>query len=247
MSEPAPGVLGIDQPADKPAVRLRSFSGGYEPDPDWLARHHGFVARARRGNAELYLMGDSITDMWATACPEHYQKCFGKWRTVNFAISGDRTEHVLWRLEQGEMEGLEPRVVVLLIGTNNLPSVQGVYSAKQPLEVAGGVGEIIRRMRGRWPGAKILLPSLMPREDRLAAFAPAVPEDLNPKVRALNAMIASMADGACVRFVDMFDQFLGADGKLLEGVMPDKLHPAEKGYAIWAGAMLPVLQAWLGG
>lgn len=245
MPDPRPGILGLDQPPDQPAPRLRSCAGGYEPDPDWLSRHEGFVRRAREGNAELFLIGDSLTDLWQTACPDHYRLCFAPWRTVNFAISGDRTEHVLWRLDHGEMDGLEPRVIMLLIGTNNLPSVQGVYSAQQPPQVASGVREILARMRRRWPHARILLPSIPPREDRLAALPPAIPEDLNPKVIALNAMIAALADGHKLKYVDMFDTFLDARGRLLDGVMPDKLHPAEKGYRLWARAVLPLLRGWL--
>src|SRR6188472_1235711 len=112
--------LGLDQPADVPAVRLRL---GQEQDPDWMTRHHAFVARARKGNVDLYLEGDSLTDLWQERFRPHWEQTFARWRTENFAISGDRTEHVLWRLQNGELEGVRPRVIMLCIGTNNLPSI----------------------------------------------------------------------------------------------------------------------------
>ena len=234
--------LGIDQPADKPLMRLRPVA---EPDPDWLARHEGLVSRARAGDVDLYLQGDSITDMWQSVCTAHFQKTFSRWKTGNFAISGDRTEHVLWRITHGELDGVKPRVIVLNIGTNNLPSIQGVYTARQPEEVASGVRAIVDVFQERLPEAQILLHAIFPREDRLFTLPPAISEDLNPKIKQLNGMLATIARERKLHYLDIHDHFLSADGKLLPGVMPDKLHPTERGYDIWAASLVPALSRLL--
>ena len=234
--------LGLDQPADVPAVRLRL---GGEQDPDWMTRHHMNVARAREGGIDLYLAGDSLTDLWCERFGPHFEKTFGRWRTANFAISGDRTEHVLWRLENGELEGVKPRAVMLCIGTNNLPSLQGIYAAKTPEEVASGVRAILAIFAREQSQAKVLLVGPPPREDRLEAAPPAVKEDLNPKLRELHGLLRPMADGVRVKFVEFFDRYLDERGRLNDGMLFDRLHPDVGGYDVWAQAILPTLNDWL--
>jgi lysophospholipase L1-like esterase len=236
--------LGLVQPADVPAVRLRPPG---EPDPDWLARHRSFVTRAKQGGVDLLFQGDSLTDMWLGNYRAHFEKTFGHWKYANFAISGDRTEHVLWRLQNGELDGIRPKVVHLLIGTNNLPSIQGIYAAKTPQEVAGGVQAILAEFATRLPSTKILLVGPPPREDRLNALPPALKEDLNPKLRSLNQLLAATGAESAgrVRYLDFFDAYLDAHGHILPGLLGDKLHPAEPGYDIWARAVVPVLAEML--
>ncbi|HEY4329838.1 MAG TPA: GDSL-type esterase/lipase family protein [Phycisphaerae bacterium] len=240
---PAPKVQAIDQPADQPATRLRDWT---EQDADWLKRHHSFAARARQGNVDLLLIGDSLTDLWLSNYQSHYQQIFGRWKNANFAISGDRTEHLLWRLRNGTLEGITPKVVQLLIGTNNLPSIQGVYSAKEPEEVAAGISAILQTLRWAFPAARILLLAIPPREDRLNAMPPALPEDLNPKIRVLNGLVEKMADGAHIRFASFHDDYLDRAGKIMPGMLHDRLHPDMKGYEVWAAAVRPILTEWLG-
>lgn len=233
--------LGLDQPTDVPAVRLCPPG---EQDPLWYERHRTFVAKAQKGGIDLYLEGDSLTDLWTTQFTTHYDKTFGRWKTGNFAISGDRTEHVLWRITNGELEGVTPKVIMLCIGTNNLPSLQGVYAAKLPAEVAAGVKAILAVFAEKQPQAKVLLIGPPPREDRIDAAPPARKEDLNPKVRELNALLAKMAGGK-VKYLDFFEQYL-ENRKIRPGMLADKLHPAEPGYEIWAKAVTPTLTEWLG-
>jgi lysophospholipase L1-like esterase len=235
--------LGLDQPTDVPAVRLRNAG---EQDPEWMTRHHGFVAQARQGEVDLYLTGDSLIDLWGQNFAGHFEKTFGRWRTCNFAISGDRTEHLLWRLQNGELEGVNPRAVMVCIGTNNLPAIQGMlYAGKTVEEVASGVKAVLGEFGRRVPGAKVLLVGLLPREDRLTAMPPMGPEDLMGKVRELNGMLAGM-EGGRVKYLSFFEEYLGEDGKVKPGLLFDRLHPDVGGYDVWAKAVVPVLREWLG-
>ena len=231
----------IDEPADKPTTR----PGG------WMGIHNRLVTLAKGGNIDLYFEGDSITDYWGrnTAAQPYkpsFDKYFGGWKTGDFGVAADRTEHVLWRITNGELDGVKPKVIVLLIGTNNLPKDQGVYLPKTVEEDAAGVKAILDVMKEKLPQAKILLMSVFPREDKINASNPDSREDLKPKIKALNALLAKFDDGKQVRFLDIYDKFLDKDGKLLPGVMADKLHPSLTGYDIWAQAMLPTLTEWLG-
>ncbi|HVT81650.1 MAG TPA: GDSL-type esterase/lipase family protein [Phycisphaerae bacterium] len=244
-SAPAPtAVAKVNQPADRPATR----TGG------WSGIHNRLVALAKGGNIDLYFEGDSITDYWGrdnrpdTSHPfkESFQKYFGGWKAANFGVAADRTENVLWRITNGELDGVKPKVIVLLIGTNNLPKDMQNYLPKTPAEDAAGVKAILEVMKEKQPQAKILLMSVFPREDKINASNPEYREDLNPKIKELNALLAKFDDGKQIKFLDIYDKFLGPDGKLLPGTFTDRLHPSMKGYDIWAQAMLPILTEWLG-
>jgi len=198
----------------------------------WVSKHEALVKLARGGNIDLYFSGDSITDFWQTRGKVVWDKEFLGWKPGDFGISADHTQHVLWRLQNGELDGVNPKVFVLMIGTNNT-------AANSPEEIARGVTAIVRTMREQKPNAKILLLAIFPRGE-----TPADPKRiLNEKA---NAIIARLDDGKTIKFLNINAKFLDADGKLSKDIMPDLLHPNAKGYQIWADAIKPQLTEWLG-
>jgi lysophospholipase L1-like esterase len=188
------------------------------------ARHEGFVATAKQGNIDLLLHGDSITDWWLQdANKPVFDKYFGKYKTANFAIAGDTTQGVLWGLRNGEGQGLQPKAVMLMIGTNNT----GNNTAP---EIAEGVGAIVLEMRKDFPNAKILL---------LAIFPRSVPGDaVRDKIAEINKIVSKLDDGKNVFYMDIGSKFLDEKGVFLpDSFRPDNLHPAAKGYEIWGEAV----------
>jgi lysophospholipase L1-like esterase len=184
------------------------------------ARHEGFVARAKEGNIDLLLHGDSITDWWQQdANRPMYDKWFGKYRTANFAVAGDTTQGVLWGLRNGEGQGFQPKAVMLMIGTNNT----GQYTGP---EIAEGVGAVVMELRRNFPAAKILL---------LAIFPRATPSDpVRDKIAEVNQIIQRLDDKKNVFYLDIGQKFLDEKGVFLpDSFRPDNLHPAAKGYDIW--------------
>jgi lysophospholipase L1-like esterase len=188
-------------------------------------RHEGFVEVARRGNIDLLLHGDSITDWWVQndANRAMFQKYFGGIKTANFAIAGDTTQGVLWGLKNGEGQGFQPKAVMLMIGTNNT----GANTAE---EIAEGVGAVVMEMRRDFPNAKILL---------LAIFPRSLPGDpVRDKIAAVNRIISRLDDQQHVFYMDIGARFLDEKGVFLpESFRPDNLHPLAKGYDIWGQAV----------
>jgi lysophospholipase L1-like esterase len=199
---------------------------------NWLARHEGFVAQAQKGGIDLLFMGDSITDGWRTRGSNVWRKSYEPRHAANFGIGGDRTQHVLWRIEHGELDGIKPKVTVLMIGTNNSGS-------DSPEAIADAIKLIVQEIRAKCPRTKVLLLAVFPRNR-----AADKPEQLatNKKV---NELIAKLDDGKNVRFLDINKVFLGPDGKVPREIMPDFLHPNEHGYQLWADAMEPTLAKML--
>jgi (4-O-methyl)-D-glucuronate---lignin esterase len=188
-------------------------------------RHEGFVEIAKRGNIDLLLHGDSITDWWVQndANKAMFDKHFGHIRTANFAIAGDTTQGVLWGLRNGEGQGFQPKGVMLMIGTNNT----GTFSAA---EIAEGIGAIVVELRRNFPEAKILL---------LAIFPRSVPGDpVRDKIAEVNKIISRLDDQQHVFYMDIGARFLDEKGFFLpEAFRPDNLHPAARGYDIWGEAV----------
>jgi lysophospholipase L1-like esterase len=198
---------------------------------DWIDRHNGFVARARDGGVDVLFVGDSITDGWRQRGKAVWTQRYEPLRAANFGIGGDRTEHVLWRLQNGELDGIKPKVTVVMIGTNNT----GRDSAAQ---IADGVTAIVREIQKRVPETKVLLLAIFPRGEK--------PENpLRAKINEINPIIAKLDDGQHVFFLDIGAKFLAADGTLPASIMPDFLHPNEEGYRIWGDAMADKLAALL--
>ncbi|MEY3530756.1 MAG: hypothetical protein RLZ70_1824, partial [Verrucomicrobiota bacterium] len=166
-----------------------------------------------------------------------WEKTWAPLKAANFGISGDRTEHVLWRLDHGNFDGLKPKAIVLMIGTNNTGHqgrpqkeiANAVYKCTAE-QTAEGIKAILAKLQQKCPGAKILVLGIFPRG-----------ADKNDKFRqqneATNAIIKGYADDKKVFFLDVSDKFLEADGTLPKAIMPDLLHPNEKGYQIWSDAM----------
>ena len=188
-------------------------------------RHEGFVETAKRGNIDLLLHGDSITDWWVQGDENRavFEKYFGRIRTANFAIAGDTTQGVLWGLRNGEGQGFQPKAVMLMIGTNNM----GPNTAP---EIAEGVGAVVLELRKNFPDAKILLLAIFPRG------RPGDP--IRDKVAEVNRIIARLDDGKRVFFMDIGAKFLDDQGVFLPGAFrTDNLHPAAGGYEIWGQAV----------
>jgi len=212
-------------------------------DPNWVKRHDGFVQIAKQGGVDVLFVGDSITDGWRRlergGGKATWDREFAPLKAANFGISGDRTQHVLWRLENGELEGLKPKAVVLMIGTNNTGFERDNTTPRNtPAETVEGVAAILKKLRAAQPQAKILLLAVFPRGEK-----PDHPQRL--QVNEINRGIAKLADGKAIRFLDINATFLTADGTLPKEIMPDFLHPAEKGYELWAAAIKEPLAALL--
>lgn len=196
-----------------------------------LARHQAFLARKDRliktSGTQLVFIGDSITDSWrADPQREIFEDYFGKYRPYNIGISADETQHVLWRIQHGEIDGLSPKLVVLMIGTNNLANANRM----SPRETADGVAAVVAAIRSKLPASKILLLGIFPRANR-------ADDPLRVAVNATNRLIAPLQDGRTVFYRDIGSSFLGTDGALSGEIMPDYLHPNAKGYQIWADAI----------
>jgi beta-glucosidase len=201
-------------------------------DGNWMKRHESFNERVKQGNVDLLFIGDSITQGWEGAGKNVWAKYYAPRNAVNLGIGGDRTQHVLWRLDNGNIEGISPKAAVLMIGTNN----SGTNSSVQ---IAEGVEAIVKKLRTKLPRTKILVLGIFPRGADM--------NDVKRKVNiGANRIIAKLADGEMVHYLDISDKFLNDDGTLSKEVMPDLLHLNEKSYATWAEAIEPKLKELLG-
>ena len=209
----------------------RKAKDGKGDDPNWMKRHEGFVEIAKKGDVDVLFLGDSITDGWRGK-KAIWDKHFGAMKAANFGIGGDRTEHVLWRIQNGELNGITPKVAVLMIGTNN----SGGNSADQ---IADGITAIVKTIREKSPSTKVLLLAVFPRGAD-SKFPQRV------KLAEVNQKVAKLDDGKNVRYLDIGSKFLESDGTLTKQVMPDLLHLSERGYQIWADAITPTLNEMLG-
>lgn len=197
----------------------------------WQARHAQMNERVKQGNADLLFIGDSITHGWEGEGAAVWEQYYAPRNAVNLGIGGDQTQHVLWRLDNGNIAGLAPKLAVIMIGTNN----HGANSAE---EIAEGVTAIVRKLRTTLPEMKILLLAIFPRTD--------VAQEFQDKIRKVNTLIADLAADPMVRYFDIGRFFLDDAGALPAEVMPDLLHPNAKGYKIWAEAIEPCIAELMG-
>ena len=201
-------------------------------DANWLKRHESFNERVKKGNVDLLLIGDSITHGWESSGKPVWEKYYTPRNAVNLGIGGDRTQHVLWRLDNGNVEGISPKAAVLMIGTNN-------SGTNTPAQIAEGVEAVVKKLRTKLPKTKILVLAIFPRGPDA--------NDAKRKVNIeANRIIAKLADGEMVHFLDIGDKFLNEDGTLSKEVMPDLLHLNEKSYTTWAQATEPKLKELMG-
>jgi lysophospholipase L1-like esterase len=205
-------------------------------DAEWLRRHEEFCEIGRKGGIDVLFLGDSITDGWRRIDEKRGGK--GVWdrewaplAAANFGIGGDRTQHVLWRIENGELDGLNPKVVVLLIGTNNTGlEADKLRPRNTPAEVVAGIDAVLGAIQSKLPNARILLLAVFPRGQ-----SPEDPQRL--QIAKINRALALHHDGNRIHFLDIGLNFLSADGSLKPEYMPDFLHPSPAGYQVWADAM----------
>jgi lysophospholipase L1-like esterase len=218
--------------------------------------HEQMVAKARQGRIDLYFAGDSITRRWGSSDAQYadllanWKENFFGWNAGNFGWGGDTVQNVLWRLENGELDGVHPKVVVVMAGTNNLGSapapVAGDGSDRKVEEIVAGIRAILDLVRAKAPAATVVLMGITPRNDgdhgrgERAKVTAAT-------IARINERIAELADdGRKVRYLNINDRLADANGKLSEGVTLDGLHLSVKGYQVWADALKPVLTEILG-
>jgi len=219
-------------PADLPAPRT---------DENSRIAHQQLLEKAAKGGIDVYFVGDSITRRWgATDYPEllaNWKENFFGWNAADFGWGADRVENILWRLENGELDGVNPKVIVILGGTNNVGAVPG--GPAKVAEITRGIAGIVHVCRRKAPAATIILTAIFPRNDNMAVMA---------EIDAINANLARLADGATVRYLSVNDQLADKDGRLFDGMMNarDKLHPTLKGYQVWADHLKPMLRELLG-
>lgn len=226
VATPAP-VLAEEPTAPIP----RTIEYEWMSVADWNARHAADVAIAQRGGVDVLFVGDSITQ----GCEGQpaWEQAFAGIRTANFGIGGDKTQNVLWRLDHGATGVLEPKVVVLLIGTNNLGGDEG-----RPEDVVRGIGAVAAKLRAAFPEAKLLVLGVFPRD-------PTPEAPIRGQIAQVNAALASLDNGKNTFVRDIGAVFLDADGRLTHEVSEDFLHLTAEGYRRWAAAIAPTIKSWL--
>ena len=199
----------------------------------WGPRHAEKLELAKDADIELVMIGDSITHGWEDAGSDVWQQYYADRKAFNLGFSGDRTEHVLWRLQNGAVDGMQPKLVVVMIGTNNTG-----HFMDPAVHTADGIAHIVSELRERLPDAKILLLAIFPRHQ-------SPHNDMRRRNNEINELVSNMADGETVHFLDINHAFLDDDGTLPLEIMPDQLHPNAAGYALWAEAMEPTIRRLL--
>ena len=208
-----------------------------KPEPrnsaTWKARHDSFNDRVKKGNVDLLFIGDSITHGWeGKDVKTVWDEAYGKRNAVNLGIGGDKTQHVLWRLENGNIDGIKPKLAVIMIGTNN----SGSNTSEQ---IAEGITAIVKKLRDKLPETKVLVLGIFPRG--------ADETDSKRKVNVgANAIVAKLADGKMVEYLDIGPKFLDDKGVLSKEVMPDLLHLTPGAYKTWAASIEPHVARMMG-
>jgi len=234
VKHPPLPALAVEQPASEPVRRM---------DPLSLIAHQRLLDQAKKGHTDIYFEGDSITRRWAaTDYPEllaNWNKNFSGWSAEDFGWGADRTQNILWRLLNGELDGVNPKVIVLLAGTNNIGNtISSDGDDAKVRDISLGLEAIVRTMRNKAPDATIIITAILPRNDTMAVM---------PAVEKINSNLSKLADGNKIRYLNINASLAGPDGKLFDGMMnPDKLHPTLKGYQVWADALKPIFTELLG-
>lgn len=220
-------VLALDH--DIPAIVPAPQTAGW-----WMPQHERNVARVRQGSVDLLMIGDSITQGWLDEGRRVCERYYAHRRAVNLGFNSDRTEQVLWRLQHGEIDGIHPKVAVVMIGTNNSGTRKD-----PPDETAAGVKAIVTLLRAKLPETKILLLGIFPR-------GATATDSLRRLNSTINDRLSGFADGQHLFYLDLGHLFLERDGRLKRELMLDLLHPNEQGYRVWAEGMEPQLKTLLG-
>lgn len=227
---PAPGESA--EPADRAAPRV---------DANSMIAHQQLLQKARAGRIDVYFLGDSITRRWgATDFPDllaHWRESLFGWNAGNFGWGGDRTQHILWRLEHGELDDVHPKVIVIHAGTNNIGAPPG--GPAKVADISRGLTAIVEACRQKAPRATVILTAIFPRNDNMAVM---------PEIDQVNAHLATMANGRDIRYLNVNAGLADKDGRLFPGMMHagDRLHPTLRGYQVWAEGLKPILTELLG-
>lgn len=219
---------------------------GPEPrlDPVSQRAHAVFVEKAKRGRIDVYFTGDSITRRWQATDKTHkhnWDANFFGWNAANFGWGGDTTANVLYRLLDGELAGVHPKVIVLLVGTNDIGNQPPDDPEAMVDGVVRGIRAILDVFREKAPGARVILTAIFPRND-----VPGDPTAMMPVIDEVNRRLAKLADAERVRFLNVNHRLADASGRLFDGMTEDGLHLADAGYQVWADGLKPLLHAWLG-
>ena len=220
-------------PADQPVPRS---------DQNSFVAHTQLLTKARTGRIDVYFEGDSIVRRWgATDYPEllaSWKRNFFGWNAADFGWGADTTQNILWRLNNGELDGVNPKVIVLLAGTNNVGNIAPPEGDESKAEdVTRGLGAILQIMQEKTPNATIIVTGIFPRNDNMAVMS---------TIHRINQNLASLADGKKIRFLNINDKLADSGGKLFDGMMNDRLHPTLKGYQVWADALKAIFTELLG-
>lgn len=199
----------------------------------WMPRHNETLERIKQGNVDLIFIGDSITHGWEGEGKAVWQQYYAKRNAVNLGFSGDQTQHVLWRLDNGEIAVISPKLAVLMIGTNNS---NGSDNTAQ--QIGEGIIAICQKLRTDLPNTKILILSIFPRSEK--------PSAQRQKNAEASRLASTIADNNWIYYMDINDKFLNKDGTLPKDIMPDYLHPNAKGYQIEAEAIEPMIAKLMG-
>jgi lysophospholipase L1-like esterase len=218
------------------AARAEDVPATVKPVPregGWMDRHNSFNERVKQGDVDLLFIGDSITQGWEGAGKDVWAKHYGPRKAVNLGIGGDQTQHVLWRLENGNIAGIKPKLAVLMIGTNNSG---GADTAE---DIGAGIQAIVKKLRKDLPETKVLILAIFPRGDK--------PNPQREKNAKASEIASKLADNENVYYLDIGPKFLEADGTTLSReIMPDLLHLNPKSYGIWAESIEPTVVKLMG-
>ena len=195
-------------------------------------------AKEATGQYDLEFIGDSITQGWEGRGSNVWKEFYGARRTLNFGVSGDQTQHVLWRFENGQLAGVKAKVAIVMIGTNNSNKNKDGTDSYTDADILEGVAAIVQQIRTRQPETKVLLLGIFP---RAKAFSPQ-----RGKLLQVNQALEKLDDGKQIFYLDLGSKLIENDGTISKKIMPDALHPNEAGYQIWASAMEPKLKQLLG-
>jgi len=222
-------------PADQPVFRT---------DANSLVAHSQLLAKAKRGGIDVYFEGDSITRRWGAidypGSLANWKRNFFGWNAADFGWGGDQTQNILWRLENGELDGVNPKVVVVLAGTNNVGDLLAASdSHTRADDITQGLQAILRVIRRKAPSATVVVMGIFPRNDNMKFV---------PLIDTINGNLSKFADSRQIRYLNINDKLADRNGRLFDGMMnaEDKLHPTVKGYQVWADALKPILTELLG-
>jgi beta-glucosidase len=202
-------------------------------DDWWTKRHQTILDRVKQGHVDMILVGDSITHGWEGEGKATWDKYYATRNAVNMGFSGDRTQHVLWRLDNGEIAGINPKLAIIMIGTNNSNGNDNTSK-----EIGEGIIAICQKLRKDLPQTKILILAIFPRNEK-----PCVQREKNAEASKL---ASTVADNKWIYYMDINEKFLDKDGMLPKDIMPDLLHPNAKGYQIEAETIEPMVKKLMG-